>query len=70
VFAGIWTEFKGHRGTKSKPVPGPHQTVQVILATDESLISMWFGISLVLESDIGANFSGLVYQGVARRDGA
>jgi len=24
VFAGIWTEFKGDRGTKSKPVPGPH----------------------------------------------
>ena len=21
--AGIWTEFKGERGTKSKPVPGP-----------------------------------------------
>jgi putative SOS response-associated peptidase YedK len=24
-FAGIWTEFKGDRGTKSKPIPGPHQ---------------------------------------------
>jgi len=24
AFAGIWTEFKGHRGTKSKPIPGPH----------------------------------------------
>jgi putative SOS response-associated peptidase YedK len=23
TFAGIWTEFKGERGTKSKPVPGP-----------------------------------------------
>jgi putative SOS response-associated peptidase YedK len=23
-FAGIWTEFKGDRGTKLKPVPGPH----------------------------------------------
>jgi putative SOS response-associated peptidase YedK len=23
-FAGIWTEFKGDRGTKSKPIPGPH----------------------------------------------
>jgi hypothetical protein len=22
AFAGIWTEFKGDRGTKSKPVPG------------------------------------------------
>jgi putative SOS response-associated peptidase YedK len=24
LFAGIWTEFKGDRGTKSKPVSGPH----------------------------------------------
>src|ERR1700749_4354834 len=24
AFAGMWTEFKGERGTKSKPVPGPH----------------------------------------------
>ena len=24
AFAGIWTKFKGDRGTKSKPVPGPH----------------------------------------------
>jgi putative SOS response-associated peptidase YedK len=23
-FVGIWTEFKGDRGTKSKPIPGPH----------------------------------------------
>lgn len=25
AFAGIWTTFKGDRGTKSKPIPGPHQ---------------------------------------------
>ena len=24
-FAGIWTVFKGDRGTKSKPIPGPHR---------------------------------------------
>jgi putative SOS response-associated peptidase YedK len=24
-FAGIWTTFNGNRGTKSKPIPGPHQ---------------------------------------------
>ena len=24
-FAGVWTEFRGDRGTKSKPIPGPHQ---------------------------------------------
>jgi putative SOS response-associated peptidase YedK len=25
AFAGSWTTFDGDRGTKSKPVPGPHQ---------------------------------------------
>jgi hypothetical protein len=24
AFAGIWTTFNGDRGTKSKPLPGPH----------------------------------------------
>jgi putative SOS response-associated peptidase YedK len=24
AFAGLWTEFRGDRGTKSKPIPGPH----------------------------------------------
>jgi putative SOS response-associated peptidase YedK len=24
AFAGIWIEFKGNRGTKSKTIPGPH----------------------------------------------
>jgi putative SOS response-associated peptidase YedK len=24
AFGGIWTEFKGDRGTKSKPITGPH----------------------------------------------
>jgi putative SOS response-associated peptidase YedK len=24
AFAGIWTEFRGDRGTKSKPILGPH----------------------------------------------
>lgn len=24
AFAGIWTIFKGERGAKSKPIPGPH----------------------------------------------
>jgi len=24
AFAGIWTEFRGDRGTKSKPIPGSH----------------------------------------------
>jgi hypothetical protein len=29
AFAGIWADFKGDRGTKSKPIPGPHRFVGV-----------------------------------------
>jgi putative SOS response-associated peptidase YedK len=32
-FAGIWTEFKDDRGTKSKPVPGTPLNVYGILTT-------------------------------------
>jgi putative SOS response-associated peptidase YedK len=24
AFGGLWTEFKGDRGTKSKPIPSPY----------------------------------------------
>ncbi len=24
AFAGLWTQFNDDRGTKSKPIPGPH----------------------------------------------
>jgi putative SOS response-associated peptidase YedK len=24
AFAGIWTEYRGDRGKRSKPIPGPH----------------------------------------------
>ena len=36
-FAGIWTEFKGDRGTKSKPIPGP-QLVYGFLTTSPNAI--------------------------------
>jgi putative SOS response-associated peptidase YedK len=32
AFGGIWTEFRGDRGTKSKPIPGP-QLVYGFLTT-------------------------------------
>jgi putative SOS response-associated peptidase YedK len=35
--AGIWTEFEGDRGTKSKPVPGPHN-VYGFLTTETNAI--------------------------------
>jgi putative SOS response-associated peptidase YedK len=37
AFAGIWAEFKGDRGTKSKPVPGPN-LVHGFLATEPNAV--------------------------------
>jgi putative SOS response-associated peptidase YedK len=37
AFAGIWTEFRGDRGTKSKPIPGPH-LVYGFLTTEPNAI--------------------------------
>ncbi len=37
AFAGIWTPFNGDRGTKSKPIPGPH-LVYGFLTTEPNAI--------------------------------
>ena len=36
--AGIWTEFKGDRGTKSKPVPGPHFVYGFLTTTSNMVV--------------------------------
>jgi putative SOS response-associated peptidase YedK len=37
AFASIWTTFNGNRGTKSKPIPGPHQ-VYGFLTTEANAV--------------------------------
>ena len=34
AFAGIWTEFKGDRGTQSKPISGPHLMEALLLVAE------------------------------------
>jgi putative SOS response-associated peptidase YedK len=38
AFAGIWTEFKGDRGTKSKPIPGPHFVYGFLTTTPNAVV--------------------------------
>jgi putative SOS response-associated peptidase YedK len=38
-FAGIWTEFKGDRGTKSKPIPGPHQVYGFLMTEPNAVVA-------------------------------
>jgi hypothetical protein len=38
AFAGIWTEFKGDRGTKSKPIPGPHNVYGFLTTSPNSIV--------------------------------
>ena len=38
AFGGIWTTFNGDRGTKSKPVPGPHNVYGFLTTTPNSVV--------------------------------
>ena len=38
AFAGIWTEFKGDRGTKSKPIPGPHSVYGFLTTAQNAIV--------------------------------
>jgi putative SOS response-associated peptidase YedK len=38
AFAGIWTEFKGDRGTKSKPIPGPHPVYGLLTTAPNAVV--------------------------------
>src|SRR3982075_2772263 len=38
AFAGIWTEIKGDRGTKSKPIPGPHNVYGFLTTAPNSVV--------------------------------
>ena len=37
-FAGIWTEFRGDGGTKSKPIPGPHLVYGFLTTSPNAVI--------------------------------
>jgi putative SOS response-associated peptidase YedK len=38
AFAGVWTTFDGDRGTKSKPVPGPHQVYGFLTTSPNAVV--------------------------------
>ena len=39
AFAGIWTTFNGDRGTKSKPIPGPHQVCGFLTTEANAMVA-------------------------------
>jgi putative SOS response-associated peptidase YedK len=39
AFAGIWTMFKGDRGTKSKPIPGPHDVYGFLTTAPNAVVA-------------------------------
>ena len=38
AFAGLWTEFRGDRGTKSKPIPGPHLAYGILTTAPNAIV--------------------------------
>ena len=43
AFAGIWMTFNGDRGTKSKPVPGPHLVYGFLTTSPNAVASPYEG---------------------------
>jgi hypothetical protein len=39
AFAGIWTTFNDDRGTKSKPIPGPHQVYGFLTTAPNAVVA-------------------------------
>jgi putative SOS response-associated peptidase YedK len=38
AFGGLWTEFKGDRGTKSKPIPDPHLVYDFLTTAPNAVV--------------------------------
>ena len=38
AFAGMWTIFNGDRGTKSKPIPGPHHVYGFLTTSPNAIV--------------------------------
>ena len=38
AFAGMWTTYKGDRGTKSKPIPGPHEIYSLLTTSPNAIV--------------------------------
>jgi putative SOS response-associated peptidase YedK len=38
AFGGLWTTFNGDRGTKSKPIPGPHNVYGFLTTAPNSIV--------------------------------
>jgi putative SOS response-associated peptidase YedK len=39
AFAGIWGEYRGDRGTKSKPIPGPHNVYGFLTTSPNAVVA-------------------------------
>jgi len=39
AFAGIWTEYRGDRGTESKPIPGPHNVYGFLTTAPNAVVA-------------------------------
>jgi len=38
AFGGLWTEFRGDCGTKSKPIPGPHLVYGLLTTASNAIV--------------------------------
>jgi putative SOS response-associated peptidase YedK len=52
-FAGMWTLFNGNRGTKSKPLPGPHPVYGFLTTSANAIVALIHpkAMTVILQTD-------------------
>jgi hypothetical protein len=75
AFAGIWTKCNADRGTKSKPIPGPHQVYDFLTTSPNAMVEPIYpkAMPVILTTDeervCGSHAPHIVRQRVRRQRG-
>jgi putative SOS response-associated peptidase YedK len=81
AFGGIWTEFRGDRGTKSKPIPGPHLVYGFLTTAPNAVVEpihpkampviggVWAGSSILWKTERSPEDAAMYDACLAGKDG-
>ena len=69
AFGGLWTEFKGDRGIKSKPIPGPHLVYGFLTTVPNAVVEPIHPKAMPVNPDDGRRARCLDARAVGRGQG-
>jgi putative SOS response-associated peptidase YedK len=70
AFGGIWTTFNGDRGTKSKPIPGPHLVYGFLTTSPNAVVEPIHPKAMPVDPDDRGGARGLDARTMGRGEGA